>query len=150
MNKKVIFFVTCALICGGIVFSGCDPAETDSETDCTPVDNSVIELTSDLGGKTLYVGDTVAITWKADGNQITHGSVQVDVSIDNFMTTSAIPESSLSTQPGSQCMTTRWIIGKESQIVDYQSVNNQCMIRVHEYESFENGTSSQVFTIRKR
>jgi len=133
----------------GLVIIGCN--EEQSET-CIPANGSLIELTTNIAGKTFDVGNTVKLSWKVDSDRITNGQVVIDISIDNGVNWSAIPEAGIDISSESQyaCMEYTWVIGNEGEFVDYADVNNNCLLRIHEYSNNSNGVvfTNQKFTIR--
>jgi len=145
------------LVTVSTVMMSCNPLDEESSDipseDCAPSGGKIVELTTSLSGTTHTVGETITISWKTDRNQITNGQVVVDVSIDNGITWSAIPDAGIPVPSGNhyQCMSLNWKIGDEGEAVDYESENGQCMIRIHEYSNTSNGVvfSDHKFTIRK-
>ena len=150
--RSFVFTVLSSALSFTLLLSGCNPQESE-EVDCTPSNNEIVELTSELSGKTFNVGDTVELKWKIDRDAISNGSVDLKITIDNGLSWSTIPEGSIDIPVGEQyqCMAYKWVIGEENEIVDYQQTNTGCRLWIHEYSVRSNGVkfSDPLFTVNK-
>ena len=136
------------------VLIACNPTDEGSTSDCTPANGAFIELTTDISGKTYTVGQTVKLEWKIDRNQIKQNtSVQIEVSIDNGISWTAMTSPSVEVPSGDQyqCMSYDWVIGSEGEAVAYESVNQNCLLWIHEYSNSSNGVkyNDRKFTVNK-
>lgn len=144
------------LIAGTSLFvvMSCNLQDEETTENCTPADGKVVELTTEMSGKTYKVGETVTIAWKIDRNQINNGQVMVDVSPDNGQTWSGIPDLGIHIPTSGeqyQCMSFDWKIGDEYEVVEYETTNSQCILRIHQYSDVSNGVqfTKQKFTVNK-
>ena len=148
MNKGIL---SCLIFfCAISMFLFCNPQD-NNENDCTPTEGKLVELTADVAGKTYSIGEKVTLTWKIDGNRITNGKVVIDVSPDDGISWSSIPDAGISVPAQYQCMTYEWTVGSEGEFADYKDGNNTCILRIHQYSDVSNGMvfSGTKFTVNK-
>jgi hypothetical protein len=101
---RIIFLYACIFLT-----TGCGDSTTDPEPD-----NTALALDYPKGGETLSIGDTVTISFRANGDSI--NSARIQVTTDKGQNYFHISNQALPiTESGTKAYTQQWVIGREDE-----------------------------------